>query len=92
MRMMLKFTLPVEKGNEAFNEGSLGKTLDQRVATRPSNSVCSCCTSPLQLDVRWVCLFLSNGHAVQISRRFALSSEMQDRRLYEDAEAVDAAQ
>lgn len=26
--MMLRFTLPVEKGNQAFNDGSLGKTLE----------------------------------------------------------------
>ena len=27
MRVMLRFTLPVEKGNQAFKDGSLGKTL-----------------------------------------------------------------
>jgi hypothetical protein len=26
--MMLRFTLPVEKGNQAFKDGSLGKTLE----------------------------------------------------------------
>jgi hypothetical protein len=32
MRMMLKFTLPVEKGNKAFKDGSLAKTVEAVMA------------------------------------------------------------
>jgi hypothetical protein len=28
MRMMLRFTLPVEKGNQTFKDGSLAKTME----------------------------------------------------------------
>jgi hypothetical protein len=28
MRMMLKFTLPVDKSNQAYNDGSLGRTME----------------------------------------------------------------
>ena len=28
MRMMLRFTVPIEKGNQAFKDGSLGRTLE----------------------------------------------------------------
>jgi hypothetical protein len=30
--MMLRFTLPVEKGNQAFNDGSLGRTMESVMA------------------------------------------------------------
>jgi len=32
MRVMLRFTLPVEKGNQALRDGSLGKTLEATMA------------------------------------------------------------
>ena len=32
MRMMMRFTAPVEKGNEAIKDGSLGKTLEALMA------------------------------------------------------------
>ena len=32
MRMMLKFTLPVEKGNAAINDGSLGRTMESIIS------------------------------------------------------------
>ena len=28
MRMMLRFTVPIEKGNQTFKDGSLGRTLE----------------------------------------------------------------
>jgi hypothetical protein len=33
MRVMLKFTLPVEKGNEAFRDGTLAKTVESIMNT-----------------------------------------------------------
>jgi hypothetical protein len=33
MRMMLKFTLPIEKGNQAFKDGALAKTMEAVMGT-----------------------------------------------------------
>jgi hypothetical protein len=35
MRMMLKFTLPVEKSNAAINDGSLGRTMEVLSKLKP---------------------------------------------------------
>jgi hypothetical protein len=32
MRLMLKFSIPVERGNAAFADGSLGKTIEKLIA------------------------------------------------------------
>ena len=32
VRVMLRFTLPVDKGNQAFNDGSLGKTMESMIS------------------------------------------------------------
>lgn len=32
MRLMLKFSIPVEKGNKAFADGSLGKAIEKLIA------------------------------------------------------------
>lgn len=39
MRLMLKFTIPVEKGNQAAQDGTLGRTIDTLIEqTRPEAS------------------------------------------------------
>ena len=52
MRMMLKFTLPVERGNQALKDGSLGKTLESVMgllkpeaaySRRSTASAAACC-------------------------------------------------
>ncbi len=39
MRMMMRFTAPVEKGNQAIKDGSLGKTLEALMAKMKPEAV-----------------------------------------------------
>ena len=39
MRLMLKFTVPVEKGNQAVQDGTMGRTIDELIEqTKPEAS------------------------------------------------------